>query len=451
MSRSLMGNRIGAIVAAGIGCGAALAQVSSPSPVAGVMSNRSDLTETQRATAVAIETFCPFLPPPNPAGTATERLSNSCTQMVRNSKDSVIPTALQAIASEEMHATGRVATAATGGNAVAGRLLALRGSGRGLLLSDSTITIDGRRHAARDLLPAGSRGGGAAADPGLGSRLGGFVNANYNRGDRDRTDREDGFDFRDAGLTAGVDYRFSDAFVGGVALSWSDTRIDFSDNLGDIGSKALGIVAYGSHAAGPWYVDGQLGYARMDYDTRRNIVVAAPIGFNTAATGSTDGSQLTASIGTGYAFSTGSTTVTPYGRLGYMRLRVDGFTESEPVSGLGLAVGAQTTHSLQSALGARVTKALSTSFGVLTPYASLEWNHEFRNDSKPLVARYAADPFNTFFAIPTEHPDRNFFTLGLGVVTVYANGLSAFLNIDTVLGLAKTKSHALTIGIRGEF
>ncbi len=431
--------------------GSAFAQVPGPSPAAGVLSGQPGLTETQRATAVAIETLCPFLPTPNASGTPVERLSASCTSMVVNASSSLTPFALQAVASEEMHAQGRVATSSLRGNAVSGRLLALRSGGRGLLLAGSSFNFGGRMYSAADLLPLESRGGGAASDIGLGSRWGGFINANYNTGDRDASSQEDRFDFDDHGITGGIDYRFSDALVGGVALSWSDTDVDFKGDLGGIESSNWGLTAYASYTMGAWYVDGQLGLSRLDYDTRRNIVVPLPIGFNTSANGSTDGDQLTASVGAGYDMRRGNVTLTPYGRLDYLRLEVDAFTEAEPVAGLGLDIGSQTTKSLQSAIGARISTPVSTMSGVFTPYATLEWNHEFENDSRSLVAKYTNDPFNTFFAIPTEKPDRNFFTLGLGVAAVYQGGISAFVNFDTVLGLDRTDSYAITLGLRSEF
>jgi uncharacterized protein with beta-barrel porin domain len=371
--------------------------------------------------------------------------------MVGNAASSVTPFALQAIASEEMHAQGRMATSSLRGNAVSGRLLALRSGGRGLLLAGSSLNLNGTQFAASDLLPAGSRGGGAAADSGLGSRWGGFINANYNTGDRDDSGREDSFDFDDYGLTGGVDYRFGDALVGGVALSWSSTDVDFDGGLGGVESSNWGLTGYFSYTMGAWYVDGQLGFARLDYDTRRNIVVPLPIGFNTRAKGSTDGDQWSASLGAGLDMPMGRVTLTPYGRIDYLNLDVDGFTEEEPVAGLGLDVGSQTTESLQSAIGARISMPVSTTSGVFTPYASLEWNHEYENESDSLVAKYTHDPFNTFFAIPTDKPDRDFFTLGLGVSTVYPGGVSAFVNLDAVLGLNRTSSYALTVGLRGEF
>lgn len=403
------------------------------------------LNEVQRPTAVAIDTLCPQLAT-IPRSTGQDRLFTTCSAMrgLARTRPDEIPSTMQAAAPEEMHAQGRVATSEIGRNAISGRLLALRAGGRGVLLAGS----------GTDLLAAFitdmGRGGGAAADGELGGPWGAFLNLNYNAGDRGSTRRENGFDFDDWGLTGGVDYRFTDELAAGVALSWSQTEVDFSRDAGDVESDNWGISAYGSYSRDSWYVDGQFGYGQLDYDTKRNIVLPA-LGINTEARGSTDGEQWTASVGAGYEIQRNQLTVTPYGRIGYLNLKVDSFTEREPNAGLGLDVDSRTTRSLQSALGVRVSTPISTPHGVFTPYAALEWNHEFQNDSRSLVAKYTNDPFNTFFVIPSERPDRNFFTLSLGVGTTLPHGLSAFATLDTVLGLDETNVYAFTAGVRGEF
>jgi outer membrane autotransporter protein len=425
--------------------------------------------DVQRPTAVAIETLCPSLPAPvtlTPSSTGQERLGNSCTKLVATGlgaantpfymglSASQMSTAIQAYAPEEMSAQGRVSTMGGGRNPINGRLLALRGGGRGLLYAGSSVNLNGNAIGLAQLLPSGTKGGGAAADSGLGGRWGGFLNLTYNFGDRDTTGREDGFDFDDWGLTGGVDYRFTDNFVAGLALSTSKTKTDFHNNLGDVESTNWGGSAYASYTIGNLYIDGHFGYAQLDFDTTRQIVVpsmtaVAPVIAN--AIGATEGKQYTFSIGGGYEFRGKSVSVTPYARLDYLKLTVDGFVESDPVAGLGLVVNDRDADSLQSAIGARLWQPISTGFGVVTPYAGIEWNHEYKNDSSSLVARFVNDPLSTSFVIPTDDPDRNFFTFSVGASAVFRPRFSAFVNLDTVVGLSNTTSTGITVGVRGEF
>ncbi|HVK54574.1 MAG TPA: autotransporter outer membrane beta-barrel domain-containing protein [Burkholderiales bacterium] len=362
--------------------------------------------------------------------------------------------AVQGAAPEEMNALARGSIDAAGKNPINGRLLALRSGGRGLTLAESTFTIQGKNFSAADLSPRGATGGGASADGGLGGKWGAFVNGSYNKGDRSATDREDAFDFSDVGITTGVDYRFSDSFVAGVAVSYAKTEIDFDNSLGDVESGNSGLSLYATRNFGGFYVDGFLSYAWLDFDSRRHIVIPSVTGtpgINATASASPEGKQMTLTLGAGYDIRKQNFSLTPYGRIDYLRLKIDGFTESEPVSSLGLDVEARTTKSVQTAIGGRISNTISTDFGVLSPYFAVEWNHEFDNDSSSVVAKYTHDPFNTFFTIPTDSPDRNFFTLSVGVAAVFPGGVSAFLNVDSVQGLSETNNTGVTVGVRGEF
>lgn len=430
------------------------------------------LTEVQQPTATAIQTLCPPLAASNAVTAEQQRLLFSCSRMVVTAlaqqglknpsllsqfnlgiTPEQLRKGIQDVAPVQMNAQQRNSIELAGRSPIAGRLLALRGGGRGMLLAGSELNLDGRVLRAEDVFGPNAKGGGASADSVAGS-WGGFVNGNYNTGDRSGSAREDAFDFRDKGITAGVDYRFNDALVGGVALSYSKIDSDFTDNLGSVNSRNKAVSLYGSYAQGDWYIDGHVSYAKLDYDSARRIFIpsntsVAPI--DSTANGNTEGRQTTATVGTGLDLRRDSFSITPYARLEYLKLKLDGFTESDPVSGLGLTVRGRDTESLQSALGARVAKAISTSFGVVTPHFAAEWNHEFKNDGGSVVAKYALDPLNTFFAIPTDAPDRNYYTLSIGAAAVFAKGVSAFFNVDSTQGLARTTNTSVTLGVRGEF
>lgn len=359
---------------------------------------------------------------------------------------------MQGIAPDEDGALTQGSTVTSAPTPIAGRLLELRRVSRGLSVADSSIDVDGVLVAANKVLGANARGGGAAADGS--SAWGGFLNVNYNTGDRSQTSRQFGFDFDSWGATAGVDYRFNPDIVAGAALTYDHNKADYEFSLGDVKGDGVSLSLYGSWTNGPWYFDGHVSYSWIDYDTRRNIVVptfTSVPGINTSATGSTKGRQETISVGVGYDWKTQGMTVTPYGRLGYLHLDIDSFTESENISSLGLDINSQSMNSLQTALGVRASGVISTSFGVLGPYAGVEWNHEFQDNSRNITAAYTFDPFRTFFVIPTDGPDRDFFTLSLGLSAQFARGMAGFISVQSVQGLSHVTNTGFTLGIRGEF
>ena len=328
-------------------------------PPTGNLANFPDLNETQRPIAIAVQQTCAGLTALNnkaPLVGEPGKLLTSCRKMVQTAnvlKDRTtapsnplalpmtadeLKKAIQAVGHEEVAIQGRSAVEAAGNNAVGVRLFALRNGARGFGMAAGGMYGSTQRSAAA-VLPRGASGGGAATAPA--GRLGGFLNVNYNSGRKSTTGREDGFDFDNRGATAGIDYRFTDSLVAGVAVTYSATDATIASSLGSADTRSRAISAYGSWYVSKFYVDAQLGYARNDYDTVRNIVAGGAAGFNTAATGSTRGNQWSAVLGAGYDISKGALTVTPYGRLGYLHLKIDEYTESEPNHGLALDIGSR--------------------------------------------------------------------------------------------------------------
>ncbi len=112
--------------------------------------------------------------------------------------------------------------------------------------------------------------GDASNGAGL-SRLGVFVNGHGSFGSRDDSDREPGFDFHDGGVTLGADYRFTDAFIGGLAFTFVGGHAEFNAGLGDTDSRSYGLTAYATYSPGRFYIDGAVGFAWNTYDTNRRI------------------------------------------------------------------------------------------------------------------------------------------------------------------------------------
>ncbi len=443
--------------------------------------NSRPVTDAQRNTGNAVQAACSNLGTIFTNGGSVpladpnqEDLRNECNRMVRTARalqggapgstnlgadatDATLAEALSRIAPEELASASKTSIeAASRGatNAIRGRLSALRGGARGLAMNGDEHRPQGLSYAASEVFGKPQRGGAAGADDAgpLGGKLGAFVNASINKGDKDTTDREDGFDFDNWSLLGGVDYRFTDNVVAGVALGYNQTNVDFERSLGSIETNAWGIAAYTTVSFGKFYVEGQASYFKNDYDSTRNITYPTNAGQlpNREAKGSANGDQFSLSAGGGYDFNFGGLSVAPYGRLEFIDLSIDAIDESG-AQGLNLHVDGQDARSLQSALGGRVAYAISTGFGVLVPQASLEWIHEFDNDSRNVSARYINDPQNNIFFIPTESPDRNYFRLNLGVSAVFQHGFSAFANYETVQGLKDISHNSLLFGVRKEW
>jgi outer membrane autotransporter protein len=88
---------------------------------------------------------------------------------------------------------------------------------------------------------------------------------------------------------------------------------------------------------------------------------------------------------------------------------------------------------------------------VLSPNARLEWEHQFRDNSRLLTGSLVADPVQQVFTVATDNPDRDYFNLAVGLAAQFAKGRAAFISYETVLGRSTVTNHAVTLGVRLEF
>jgi outer membrane lipase/esterase len=331
---------------------------------------------------------------------------------------------------------------------IGSRLVGLRQGTSGLSLGGLKLFADAGPIGS-PLASLDDSGRGASADS-LGGPWGLFVSGTVNFGDRDATSRQPGFDFSTGTVSAGVDYRFQRDLVAGLALTvqWTQADVDgIIGGLGDVATHSYGLSTYGTYYRERAYLDWQVGAAWNTYDTERRLVFSD---VNRTARGDTSGQQVVANVGAGYQFPLGATTLTPYGRLEYVFLHVNGFRERS-AGGLNLKIDDQDVPSLRSALGGRITHAVSTPIGVFVPQVHAEWRHEFLDDRRTVSAQFVNDPFQTGFRFQTDRLDRNYGAVGAGVSTVLSRGVSVFVNYETVVGLQDVTNHSVTGGARLEF
>ncbi|MEQ8517127.1 MAG: autotransporter outer membrane beta-barrel domain-containing protein, partial [Chromatocurvus sp.] len=233
---------------------------------------------------------------------------------------------------------------------------------------------------------------------------------------------------------------------------------------GDIESDGYSLSGFFVYGIENSYVNGILSYGQNDFDLTRVVQLTAAPGATGTAQGlvldrrfdaTTESNQLGAQLTAGYVFGRGATTFDLYGGFDYLDLEIDGYQEREatPDGGLALRYGSQDTQSLQSILGFMLRHASSTGFGVLIPYAGVEWRHEFDNESQALEYSYAfaVAGSNVQFRSPTDDPDEDFFELTLGLSSQLANNLFVFAQYNRTEGLSRTNANLLTFGIRGVF
>lgn len=431
-------------------------------------------TEVQQHMANAIDVVCPNLNiVPKQFGTPGERLSYNCTAMVVTSAvlqghnvdpvtaaqfnlgvgNEQLRNLVQASGPVQHNAQSPMTITASSQNLLAARLFDLRAGVRGMSLSLNGVDVPSGD--AKAIASSAGRGGGASPDAAMGGRLSGFVKIAGNWGNVDQTGLQDAYKYDAWSILAGADYRVTDALVLGGAVSYEDTRSRFDNSLGHVDAATWSIAGYGTYTSGPWYVDGYVSYGHIDYDTTRTILVPSnnPLipSVTSDATASPRGDQWSLSIGTGYNIAMTNYALVPFARLGYINVKNKAFSEDDPGTGLGLAVGDRTLDSLQTALGATISTTLNTASGVFGPYFTAQWVHEFRNDNPSIVAKFVNDPNNFQFFIPTESPTRDYGVFIVGSTATLPNGFSGFLQFGAAAGLRDATNYSAVVGLRKEF
>ncbi|MCP4688921.1 MAG: autotransporter outer membrane beta-barrel domain-containing protein [Desulfobacterales bacterium] len=374
------------------------------------------------------------------------------------SQQAEVVSALEMINPDNVTATFDISflTAVQQARNIKGRLLALRNGASGFSTRGLALKLDGRT-APADLLDAlmtgGQPGGAAGADNPSDGRFGVFIGGEINIGDKDDTDAEPGFDFDSAGLTAGIDYRFTRDLVLGAALGFASTGVDFFDHGDELEMEGWSASIYGTFwVTDALYVDGVAMGEWNDFDSRRNIDFTLPgLDIDRTAKADYDGAGYSLDVGAGYELNFDAFTLDLFGRLMYSRFKSDGFEETG-ADGLDMAIDDLDATFLTSTLGARASYALSTSIGVISPNLLFEWKHEFEDQGDAIPARFVNDlEPSRWFEIPTDKQDSNYFRWGLGASMVFPRGVSAYINYHNTSGLSDITNHNISLGGRFEF
>ncbi len=312
------------------------------------------------------------------------------------------------------------------------------------------VAAENVRERLEDIRDEEGAGGGAAADWMIG-KLGIFISGDGTFIERDVTERENGYNAVASGVTAGADYRFSDAFVAGIAVNYSSTDTDFWSSTGELETDVFTGTLYASFAPDEhFFLDAYVGYAGLDFNGERVIsFTASGVPFGASAFADTNGRQWIAGIAAGYDFYFGAWGIGPHAQFDFSDIDIDGFTDTDG-GGFAITYGDQSITSAQSVLGAHASYAASMSWGVLVPQARLEWVHEFEDESRSIPANFVSSPAAPFTFV-TDDPDRNFGRLGLSLVAVLPNGIMPFADYQYQFGHDLRVAHSVSAGLRFEF
>ncbi|NOQ13482.1 MAG: autotransporter domain-containing protein [Methyloprofundus sp.] len=395
----------------------------------------TELTQLQTETAKTLGSVCVQLGETPPSTDDGKDLKVQCDAMLGNPDAESFGSDMQNTATEELGTPSRVSMSTLSGQVAA--------------INTHLFDIHKISQAV-----GGSSGDDSAL---LANRLSLFVNGVGGFGDIKASERENASDFYSAGIVLGLDYRFTDHFVSGVAFGYSHLGSDFQQSTdvsgGGIDSDIYNLSIFASYDLANFYIDGTFSYGWSDYELERGVKIIAS-GEDRIAKADTDGEQYSAGLGFGYNYNYDAFNINPYFRLDYYHGRIDSYTETG-AQGLNLKVDEQNFDSLQSLLGVQLAYAFSHSYGVFIPQFNVGWHHEMLNKSRSITAEFATtdaqDLNNNVLTARTDNPDQDYATLGFGFSNVFQGGVQVFFNYQALLAYNNVNSNGFTGGVRFEF
>ncbi len=234
----------------------------------------------------------------------------------------------------------------------------------------------------------------------------------------------DGYDASLRGASVGYDtFLFPyvvAGFGGGYARSNittrdADTRTDVDSYLGNF---------YGSFAKDATYLNGIVSYAYNRYDAGRHIAFGA---IDRVAKSSFGGQQYSGYLEGGQTFTKNGLDLTPLVSLHYLRLHLNGYTETDAGS-LNLAVEGQKYKLFQTGLGARLAYPILRQESRIIPEVHAKWLYDFAGDRQQSIAQFTGG--GASFATEGFDPARSSYIVGAKLTLLTKSSVAFALSYD---------------------
>ncbi|EKK4083116.1 autotransporter domain-containing protein [Cronobacter dublinensis] len=242
------------------------------------------------------------------------------------------------------------------------------------------------------------------------------------------------------GVSTGMDYRFTPDVTAGVGLGFGRDVSDIGDTGTRSNGQSMSTALYASYHPNAVFVDGLLGYSRLDFDSKRDVSETDAV-----ARGSRGGRQFFGALASGYEFRTPQSLVSPYGRVQVSQTRLEGYTESD--AGMyNLAFAPQRFSQITGSAGLRAERRVPVTWGAVRLQSRVEYSR-LMNDTGSARVGYA-DVGNDTWRMSLYEQNRQSLSLGAGLDVQLPNGVTPGIAYQGTLGLDDRGSRAQTIMAR---
>lgn len=251
-----------------------------------------------------------------------------------------------------------------------------------------------------------------------------------------------GLDYSLGGFAIGADARPTAETRLGVSLGYTSSDGDFDDFDGSAEADTWHGAIYGGWNRGPWSVDAAFAFSNRSNETKRRIAFGD---INRVAKGDYDSDAYSALGAVRYLITSTRVDFEPVVALRYQQINNDDFAETGADS-VNLVSPGDNLHSLRSLVGVRFGKAHHSGNRVFIPEGRLGWEHEYKDTSANLDARFSGAPGSGFTVRGVDVP-RDSLLVGFGVRVEMDENLALFADYDGRFN-GKQRVHQVYAGLR---
>ncbi len=268
---------------------------------------------------------------------------------------------------------------------------------------------------------------------------GGYASLRFGNQSYDATAFSPGLDSNLATLTGGADFRYSETYTFGGALTLGRSNGDSAASSLD-GTEFL-ASAYALAQYGNGYFDAIVSGGSNSLDINRKLQLGPT---TRVEKGKTDAQHLAFELGGGYDFGTGDLHHGVYANAIWQKVSVNGYSEETHFSS-----SMRFSDFERKSLSWRIGYQIEGQAGKFSPYARVAYARETKNDISNVIA--GSTSMNGTFSLPGIAPSDHWIEADLGVQMNINDTSSAFLGYQGHLNDNTMNRNSLTLGYRTSF
>jgi autotransporter-associated beta strand protein len=255
--------------------------------------------------------------------------------------------------------------------------------------------------------------------------------------DQGGTPNAPGYESKSSITSLGMDFRASDRLILGFTGGYGHTKIDLFDD-GQLTVDGGRASLYGMYARpNGLFAQGVLGFGSSQFHTRR-------AGLEGDASGRGSLREFDAETTLGFDFKLKALTLTPMVTMRYTHAGLSDFGEAGSLQPLDYPN--QSQSSLLTRIGLRAAYEIKAGATTITPYTSLQWQHEALADELSITSKFANGSGDSFKVHgPSTGQDSMLVSAGINFAW---SSYALYLAYQADLGRKNYEEQSLLLGIR---